>query len=106
MRTRAGSKVRIAVHGALAWSLIDRRAGDYPGSVFRLPTAGVFPLVNVTEDQDNYYVRAELPGVKTDEPGISVTGDTLTLSGERKLPEEREKGSDHSGGVDQTRIGF
>jgi HSP20 family protein len=74
---------------------LDRRAGDYPGSVFRLPTAGVFPLVNVTEDQDNYYVRAELPGVKTDELGISVTGDTLTLSGERKLPEESEKASYH-----------
>jgi HSP20 family protein len=49
----------------------------------------------VTEDQDNYYVRAELPGVKTDELGISVTGDTLTLSGERKLPEESEKASYH-----------
>jgi HSP20 family protein len=74
---------------------LDRRAGDYPGSVFRLPPAGVFPLVNVTEDQDNYYVRAELPGVKTDELGISVTGDTLTLSGERKLPAESEKASYH-----------
>jgi len=74
---------------------LDRLSGDFSGSVFRLPSAGVFPLVNVTEDPDNYYVRAELPGVKTDELGISVTGDTLTLSGERKLPEENEKASYH-----------
>jgi HSP20 family protein len=74
---------------------LDRLSGDYTGSVFRLPTAGVFPLVNVTEDPDNYYVRAELPGVKTDELDISVTGETLTLSGERKLPEESEKASYH-----------
>ena len=47
-------------------------------------SSGVFPLVNVTEDPNNYYVRAELPGVKTDELDISVTGETLTLSGERK----------------------
>ena len=74
---------------------LDRLSGDYTGSVFRLPTAGVFPLVNVTEDPDNYYVRAELPGVKTDELDISVTGETLTLSGERKLPEESDKSSYH-----------
>jgi HSP20 family protein len=74
---------------------LDRLSGDYTGSVFRLPTAGVFPLVNVTEDPDNYYVRAELPGVKTDELDISVTGETLTLSGERKLREESEKASYH-----------
>ncbi len=74
---------------------LDRLSENYTGSVFRLPTAGVFPLVNVTEDPDNYYVRAELPGVKTDELDISVTGETLTLSGERKLPEESEKASYH-----------
>jgi HSP20 family protein len=74
---------------------LDRLTGDFTGSVYRLPTAGVFPLVNVTEDQNNYYVRAELPGVKTDALSISVTGETLTLSGERKLPEESEKASYH-----------
>jgi HSP20 family protein len=74
---------------------LGRLAGDFTGSVFRLPTAGVFPLVNVTEDANAYYVRAELPGVKTDELEISVTGETLTLSGERKLSEESEKASYH-----------
>jgi len=52
-------------------------------------SAGVFPLMNVTEDKDNYYIRAELPGIKSDELDISVTGDTLSIAGERKISEEK-----------------
>ena len=48
-------------------------------------SAGVFPLTNLTEDRDNYYVRAELPGVKSDELDIQVTGKNLAISGERKI---------------------
>ncbi len=47
-------------------------------------TAGVFPAVNVSEDKDNVYVRAELPGVPPEQLDISVEGDTLSLHGERK----------------------
>jgi HSP20 family protein len=59
------------------------------------PIAGVFPLINVTEDKDGYYVRAELPGIKADELDISVTGDTLSIKGERKLPAEDENAQYH-----------
>jgi len=59
------------------------------GRLFREPSAGVFPLMNVTEDKDNYFVRAELPGIKSEELDISVTGDTLSISGERKIAEEK-----------------
>lgn len=62
---------------------------------FREPVAGVFPLMNVTEDSDNYYVRAELPGINADDLDISVTGDTLSVSGERKIPDEDEKARYH-----------
>jgi len=51
--------------------------------------AGVFPLMNVTEDAEKYYVRAELPGIKAGDIEISVTGNTLSLAGERKIPEEK-----------------
>ena len=57
--------------------------------------AGVFPLTNVTEDKDNYYVRAELPGVKADELDINVTGDSLSISGERKFSLEDENARYH-----------
>ncbi len=63
--------------------------------LWREPRAGVFPLMNVTEDKDNYYVRAELPGIKSDELDLSVTGDTLSISGERKLPSEDENAQYH-----------
>jgi HSP20 family protein len=69
--------------------------GSLSRGLFREPTAGVFPLMNVTEDKDNFYVRAELPGLKPDELDISVTGDTLSLSGERKIPAEDENAQYH-----------
>ena len=53
-------------------------------------SAGVFPLTNLTEDKNNYYVRAELPGVKGDELDIQVTGSNLAISGERKIAAEEE----------------
>ena len=53
-------------------------------------SAGVFPLTNLTEDKNNYYVRAELPGVKGDELDIQVTGSNLAISGERKIAAEDE----------------
>lgn len=51
-------------------------------------SAGVFPLINLTEDKDNYYVRAELPGIKSDELDIQVTVKGISISGERKIPVE------------------
>jgi len=74
---------------------IDRVFGDLSGRVFRAPIAGVFPLTNVTEDSDNYYIRAELPGIKTDELDLSVTGDSFSISGERKIPVEQENARYH-----------
>jgi HSP20 family protein len=53
-------------------------------------SAGVFPLINLTEDKDNYYVRAELPGVKSDELDIQVTGNNLAISGERKIAAQED----------------
>jgi HSP20 family protein len=54
----------------------------------RTARAGVYPLVNLTEDKDKYYVRAELPGVKGDDLDIQVTGNNLAISGQRKIEAE------------------
>ena len=56
--------------------------------LFGHPTAGVFPAVNLTEDKDNYYLRAELPGVKSDALDIQVAGRNLSVSGERVIDTE------------------
>jgi len=58
-------------------------------------SAGVYPLINLTEDKDKYYVRAELPGVKGDELDIQVTGNNLAISGERKIAAEDEDARYH-----------
>ena len=57
--------------------------------------AGVFPLLNVTQDHDNFYVRSEVPGMTLDELEVSVTGRTVTIAGERKIPSEDYQVSYH-----------
>lgn len=52
--------------------------------------AGVFPALNLTEDNHNYYIRAELPGVLSDDLDIQATGKKLTISGVRKILPEAE----------------
>jgi HSP20 family protein len=74
---------------------MDRLSEALTGPLYREPLAGVFPLMNVTEDGDNYYVRAELPGIKADELSISLTGNGLTVAGERTIPAENEKARYH-----------
>lgn len=64
---------------------MDRMFHRVLGRTYRPETAGVFPLINLTENKDSYFVRAELPGLKAEELNISATGRNLTLSGERKI---------------------
>lgn len=74
---------------------MDRLFEGVRGWPFGEPTAGVFPLTNITEDSNNYYVRAELPGITADEIDISVTGEGLSISGERKIGAEKEGAKYH-----------
>lgn len=74
---------------------MDRLFQDLTEGIFREPRAGVFPLVNVTEGSDNYYVRAELPGIKAEDLDISVTGNSLSIAGERRIRAEDEKANYH-----------
>lgn len=63
---------------------MDRLFETITGSLLGETYSGVYPLLNVTEDRDNFYVRAEVPGLKSNDIEISTTSDTLTISGERK----------------------
>lgn len=58
-------------------------------------SAGVFPAINVSEDADSVYVRAELPGIKIDDLDITIENDTLSIAGERKPAAEGEARSYH-----------
>ncbi|MDJ0783252.1 MAG: Hsp20/alpha crystallin family protein [Desulfosarcinaceae bacterium] len=52
--------------------------------------SGVFPAINLTEDADRFYIRAELPGVPSDALQMQATGKNLSISGERKIAAEKE----------------
>jgi len=45
----------------------------------------VFPAVNLWVGRDRAVVTAELPGVDAERLDLSLTGDTLTISGTREL---------------------
>jgi len=60
-----------------------------------LPGAGVFPMINLTENANVYYVRAELPGLKSEDLDIQVNGKNLTIAGERKIPSEGDSAKYH-----------
>jgi HSP20 family protein len=49
---------------------------------------GVFPLVNLSEDDDNIYLTAELPGIDPQTLDLTVKNDTLTLKGSKKVEAE------------------
>jgi HSP20 family protein len=74
---------------------MDRLFDDYSGASPQSAHAGVFPSVNVSEDRDKYYVRAELPGIKADELEIQATGNSLSISGERTIQAEEENARYH-----------
>lgn len=69
---------------------MDKLFENLTEGIMKEPTfsTAAFPLVNLSEDKDNYYVRAELPGVTPEDLDISVTTDSLIISGERKSSEE------------------
>ena len=69
---------------------LGRLAQGMPGGTLQGPWTGVYPAVNITEDPDNFYIRAEVPGIKADELDISVTGNTLSITGERKPSNDKE----------------
>ena len=65
---------------------MDRLSSALTGRAgFGFAPARVFPALNITEDKDTYYVRAELPGIKTEDLDLQVNGKNLSISGERKI---------------------
>ncbi|HET6146999.1 MAG TPA: Hsp20/alpha crystallin family protein [Polyangia bacterium] len=57
--------------------------------------AGVFPPMNITQDDDSFYLRAEIPGIKPAELSISALRNRVSISGRREIPREHERVSYH-----------
>ena len=53
----------------------------------RLPVQRLFPLLDVTEQGNDFSVTADLPGVKKEDIKITFENNVLTISGTRKSQE-------------------
>ena len=49
------------------------------------------PAIDVSEKEDKFLVKVELPGVKEEDVSVSVAGGTLTIEGEKKAESEVKK---------------
>jgi HSP20 family protein len=73
---------------------IDRILGDDMFSSWTFPFSKIsflpgrasrtYPLLNISENHDNIYVDALAPGLDSSTLNVSVAGDQLTVSGEKK----------------------
>jgi HSP20 family protein len=53
------------------------------------------PLADMWETRDDLYVAFEVPGVKEKDISVSITGDLLTVKGERKWDKELKEENFH-----------
>ncbi|HXG02402.1 MAG TPA: Hsp20/alpha crystallin family protein [Candidatus Binatia bacterium] len=53
------------------------------------------PLADMWETRDDLYVAFEVPGVREKDVSVSITGDLLTVKGERKWDKEIKEDSFH-----------
>lgn len=63
---------------------------DAPRPRFFVRTAGAEPALDVTTNADELVVKASLPGWKPEDVEITLTGTSLTISGEMHEQERRE----------------
>jgi HSP20 family protein len=63
-----------------------------PEAAFREPVVASewSPLVDITEDEKEFLVKVELPGVKREDIKVTVESGVLTVTGERKFEQEEK----------------
>jgi HSP20 family protein len=66
----------------------DRFFGDKPfGSAL---AEGWFPSVDISETKDKLIIKAELPGLEAKDVNVTISGNVLTIKGEKKKEEEQK----------------
>jgi HSP20 family protein len=67
-----------------------RRANDedYESAVWS-------PVVDITEDQDQYQLHFDIPGIDKSDVKMNFSDNTLTVSGERRAMEEKKEATCH-----------
>ena len=67
------------------FALAPRRQGDEKET---MTVAEWSPRVDITEDEKEYLIKAELPEVRKDDVKVTVENGVLTITGERKFEKE------------------
>lgn len=69
---------------------------DFPRD-WEFPIRGgdLYPTVDISENPQQYNIRAEIPGMKKEDIKISITKNCLTLSGEKKEEKKTENDKVH-----------
>lgn len=77
--------------------LFNQTFGGFENVGFEQPlaTANFLPPVDISEDDHNITLQAEIPGVKQEDLNITLENNMLTITGERKFKEEEKKENYH-----------
>jgi HSP20 family protein len=77
-------------------SLFSRSPTQWPeGQEERMAVAEWSPLVDISEDDKEYLIKAELPEVKKEDVKVTAEDGTLTIMGERKFEKEEKNKKYH-----------
>jgi HSP20 family protein len=65
----------------------------WPVSRRRFPSEEMVwaPAIEVIEKKDRFLIKAELPGIKEEDINVSISGDMLTIEGEKRMESETKK---------------
>jgi HSP20 family protein len=98
-KEKSGPSAPLARGGAPLWPIrrlqteIDRLFEE-PFGAWLAPDVSSFegwmPVVDVYEDKNNVYLKAEIPGMKKEEFEVYMSGENLNLAGERKVETEEK----------------
>ena len=77
--------------------LINQAFGGFEGLGIEQPISSpnFLPPVDISEDDHNIILKAEIPGMKAEDLHISLENNVLTISGERKFQGEETKENFH-----------
>ena len=74
---------------------IDRLFDEFFRSERRERSMYFVPDLDIYEDEDNFYVEVEIPGMSKDEVKVKVEDNVLVISGEKKQEKETKKRNYH-----------
>ena len=74
---------------------MDSAFGDTASSRGEVATVAWAPVIEVSQREGTYVIRAELPGIDPKDVKLEVTDEAVVLQGERKIEREEDKRDIH-----------